>query len=269
MTKKELTDKQVVEAKQILDKNELSQEAGGGAMSDPNAGKPTGSNVPSTQTTTPRGFEEETDSSDLLIPRAKKLEALSPEMQEDDTELKQGDIINSITLEVLPEEFIPVFFFKQWIRFNPRDVKSPDYNKDFGPGDIVYRTNNSTDPRLVEDAKWIDDKPPKATAFLNFLSYFPGQAMPIIVSFCNTSYKTGKTLLTLAKFTGGDMFSKKYSLKTVKTKNDQGTFHVLKIKLAGIPEKEDYARALELYDALRGKDIKVHQENEQTTSVPF
>lgn len=220
------------------------------------------------KTKKPRGFEEETDRSDLLIPRAKKLEQMSPEVSDGD--MKAGQIINSVTGEELPEKFIPIFFFKQWIRFNPRDSKSPDYNSEFGPGDIVWRSSDPNDPRVQEEGRWIGDQPPKATAFLNFFSLFEGQEMPIIVSFCNTSYKAGKTLLSLAKFTGGDMFGKKYSLTTKKTQNDLGTFYVMNVKLAGLPTDEEFKKAETFYDSFRGKDIQVHAEEEQaTTKVPF
>lgn len=205
-----------------------------------------------------RGFEDNIDNSDLIIPRAKKLEAMSPELQDEGLTLKAGQIINSVTKEVLPEEFIPVFFNKTWIKFDPKTR------------DMVYRTNDPDDSRLVEDSKWHGDEPPQATAFLNFFSFFPGVSMPIIVSFCNTSYKTGKQLLSLARFSGGDMFGRKYKLTTKKTQNDKGTFYVLDVKLAGTPTAEELSFCETLYQNFRGKDIQVHEETvEDDTKTPF
>lgn len=220
-----------------------------------------------TALTKPRGFEDPIDRNDLLIPRVKKLEQMSPEVIDGD--LKAGQIINSITQEILPKEFIPIFFFKQWIRFNPRDTKSDQFDASFGPGDIIYRTDDSSDERLKTDGVWNGDTPPKATAFLNFLSYFPGQEMPIVVSFCNTSYKSGKKLLSLTKFAGGDMFSKKYELSCKKTQNDKGTYHVLDVKLSGVPEDQDFKKCEAFFNSFRSKDIQVHQENEESEKVPF
>lgn len=216
--------------------------------------------------TKPRGFEEPIDRNDLLIPRAKKLESLSPEVTDDS--MTPGLIINSVTKEVLPEEFTPIFFFKQWIRFNPRKDTDRGYDSSFGPGDIIYRTNNANDPRLQTDGNWEGQNPPLATAFLNFFSLFKGVDFPVIVSFCNTNYKTGKTLLSLAQFTGGDMFSKTYKLTTKKTKNDQGTFYVFDVKLSGNTDSETLKRCIALYDSFRSKDLEVHQEQEQD-KVPF
>lgn len=214
----------------------------------------------------PRGLEEEIDRQDILIPRAKKLEAMSPEAT--DGIGKPGQIINSITKEVCPEKFIPIFFFKQWIRFNPRKDSDPGFVKEFGPGEMIYRTNDARDERLKLDGVWRGSEPPYATAFLNFFSVFEGQSVPTIISFCNTSYKAGKTLLSLISFSNEDMFRRKYSLTTKKTQNDQGTFFVLETKVAGKPTDEEFAQCESLYNSFRGKDLEVHQEQE-VSSVPF
>lgn len=212
-----------------------------------------------------RGFEEPIDRSDLLIPRCKKLEALSPEL--DGSDLKAGQLINSVTQEVLPETFVPIFFYKSWIRFNPRSKDAPGFDSNFGLGDTIYRTNDPKDPRLVNDAIWHGDTPPLATAFLNFFSLFEGQDMPIIVSFCNTSYKAGKQLLSLCKFAGGDMFARKYKLTTKKVQNDKGSYYVMNIALAGL--NDDTTQAENFYNtfATKARDLEVHEEN--TDQVPF
>lgn len=213
-----------------------------------------------------RGFEEPIDRSDILIPRAKKIEAMSPEAEEG---IPQGSIINSITKEILPENFIPVFFFKNWIRFNPRDKSKPGFDQSFGPGDIIYRTNDASDERLKSDGVWQGDTAPLATAFLNFFSIFEGVEVPIIVSFCNTNYKSGKTLLSLARFAGGDMFARKYKLTAKSKQNDLGKFFVLNVAMAGKPTDEEYKLAERYYNDFRGKDIQVHEEEPEKTEVPF
>jgi len=213
-----------------------------------------------------RGFEEPIDRSDILIPRAKKIEALSPEVKDG---TQPGKIINSITKEELPENFIPVFFFKNWIRFNPRKKEHPGYDPNYEKGAIIYRTSDPTDDRLKNDGVWNGDTPPLATAFLNFFSLFEGVTIPIIVSFCNTSYKSGKTLLSLARFSGGDMFSRKYKLTTKSRQNDSGDFYVLNVAMQGKPTDAEYALAEKYYTDFRGKDIQVHEEEEETTETTF
>src|SRR3990167_1466987 len=76
-----------------------------------------------------RGFETESGREDLIIPRTKLLQALSPEVVDGD--MKAGFIINSLTKEILPAEFIPVFVFKEYLRFNPTYATKPGYDSAF------------------------------------------------------------------------------------------------------------------------------------------
>jgi hypothetical protein len=211
-----------------------------------------------------RGFEEPSEKEDLIIPRAKLLQALSPEVQEKG--LQQGLIINNLTLEPLPSEFIPIFKFTQWIRFNPRNSKDDNFDANFEPGGVIYRTSDPHDSRLENDTKFGDDGTrPLTTKFLNFLSYFPGQNMPIVVSFCNTSLKAGRKLLSLAQFNRGDMFSRKYKLVSRQTKNDMGTFFVLDVDLVGSVSEEEMKVAEDWYNSLAQKtaQIQVHDVQEE------
>jgi len=84
-----------------------------------------------------RGFEEGIEQEDLIIPRAKLIQALSPELSEDLEGIKIGSIINSLTKEALPQKFIPVFVFKNFIRFNPRSKDDPNFSSNFEPGAVI------------------------------------------------------------------------------------------------------------------------------------
>jgi len=95
-----------------------------------------------------RGFESGVDQQDLIIPRAKLIQALSPEMQDGLPGIKIGAIINSLTKEPLPEEFIPIFSFKNYIRFNPRSKDDPNFDSDFEPGAIIWRSADPSDPQF-------------------------------------------------------------------------------------------------------------------------
>ena len=215
-----------------------------------------------------RGFEEETQREDLIIPRAKLLQALSPEVV--DGSGKPGQIINSLTKEILPSVFIPVFKFTQWLRFNSRDQKATGYNPDFGPGDLIWRSADPHDPRVQAEGKFGEDgSKPLATKFLNFFSYFPGVTMPVIVSFSASSFKTGKQLLSLAQFTGGDMFSKGYALSAAKEQNDMGTFYVLKVDAKGPASPEDFKFAERLWQDFHAKEIKVDESGAEQESRPY
>lgn len=211
-----------------------------------------------------RGFEEETSREDLIIPRVKLLQPLSPEVVEKPKEFQGGLLINSLTLEVLPEYFIPIFKFTNWIRWNPRDANKPGFHPDFPPGEMLWRSDDPFDPRVQDEGKFgPNGEPPLATKFLNFFSIFPGVPMPIIVSFSKTSFKAGKQLMSLAQFSQGDMFSKKYKLSSKLEKNDQYSFWVLTVEQAGKASDEEYAQAEGLWKEFHSKKIKVHDEEQE------
>lgn len=218
-----------------------------------------------TQAAKPRGLENATDRSDLIIPRAKKIEAMSPEMQ-DAALLKSGVhpgvILNSVTKEILPEKFIPVSYFKQWIRFNANKEGDRGWVDGYGPRDVIYNTLDKNDIRLATDAVWDGDLPPLATTFLCFLSLFEGQDCPVVISFGGTNFKAGKTLLSLATFKGGDLFSNKYRLVTKKKTNDMGSWFVFDVSYDSKAEGEEYQKAEQIYEAFKPAEAKIHDDNE-------
>lgn len=217
-----------------------------------------------------RGLEELVDREDLIIPRASLLQSKSPEVEDAvyaHLGLKPGMIINSLTKKVLPESFIPIVRFVNWIRFNPRDKKHENFDPSFEPGAIMWMSNDPHDPRVQREGGWgANGEKPLATKFVNFLSYFPGVDMPIIVSFAKTSFAAGKELTSLVKFTPGDTFSRKYKIVSKQEKNDLGSWFEFKIAQLGeeecIPTAEEFALAELWYTEMskRTQDIKVHDQ---------
>lgn len=210
-----------------------------------------------------RGFEAPGfTQDDLIVPRAKLLQALSPELQEGVEGLAQGDIINSITKEKLPQEFVPIFAFKNYIRFNPRKKDDPNFNNEFAPGDIIWRSSDPNDFRVQAETQFgSNGENPLAVTFLNFFSYFPEVGMPLIVSFSKTGYKAGKQLLSMAKFCGGDMFSRKYKLTSHKESGDLGTYFVFRVAVIG--HNTDYLETCEkLWTdfSFKAQNIQVHMD---------
>lgn len=222
-----------------------------------------------------RGFEGGVDQEDLVIPRAKLIQALSPEMADKNIrkefpDLQIGSIVNSLTKEPLGEEFIPIFMFKNYIRFNPRSKDDANFAENFEPGAIIWRSNDPLDPKVQAETKFGDNgEKPAATTFLNFFCFFPTSPMPIIISFSKTSYKAGKQLLSLAKFGGGDIFSRKYKLTSDMETNDIATFAVLKVQAAGMTEPDQFAFCEKLWNeyANKAKEIRVHDQEKDATET--
>lgn len=220
-----------------------------------------------------RGLETQIEREDLIIPRAKLLQSKSPEVEEDTyrhLNLRPGQIINSLTREVMPEVFIPVLRFVNWIRFNPRQATDPNFDAAFDPGAIIYMTSDPHDPRLDADGMNFNQgwgpngEKPKVTKFINFLSYFPGVEMPMIISFAKTSYKTGKELSSLVRFMPGDVFSRQYKLGSRLVKNDVGSFYVFTVVGVGQAPKDqfDVSEAIYTEMSVKAENIKVHDQAE-------
>ena len=212
-----------------------------------------------------RGFEEPTQKEDLIIPRATLLQALSPDVVEGD--LKAGQIINSLTKEILPDEFTPIFKFTNWIRFNPRNDKDENFDSNYEPGAIIWRSIDPLDPKVIAEGKFGDNgSKPLATKFLNFFCMFEGVKMPLILSFSKTSFKAGKQLLSLAQFSGGDMFSRKYKITSQQEDNGQFKYYIFKVAPIGIIDDTIYKIAEGMYNEFaERKDIQIHDEVEDTS----
>jgi hypothetical protein len=218
------------------------------------------STPPATIEATGRGFEEPTAKEDLILPRAVLLQALSPQVVEGTEGCKAGKIINNITNEVMPETFIPVFKYTEFLKFNPRDSKADNYDPAYDAGALIWRTNDANDPRTVECRFGEDGSKPTAIKVLNFLCYFPGMTMPVVLGFSKTSYKAGKKLISLAQFSGGDMFSRTYKLVTKPAESNGNKYFVLDVGFVGKTNQENFKIAEAMYINFRGKDLKVHEE---------
>lgn len=216
------------------------------------------------QTEPARGFEDDSmDQDDLIIPRAKLLQALSPEIQDNVEGCRQGMIINSLTQHELPEIFIPIFVFKNYIRFNPRKKEDANFDPEFEPGAIIWKSNDHKEERIQLETKFgANGEKPLATVFMNFLAKFDGVDMPIIISFSKTSYKAGKNLYSLAKLSGGDMFGKQYKLTSKKETNEISSFFILKTSAFGLVDKDVKQLCLTWWNDYgpKMKEIIVHDE---------
>jgi hypothetical protein len=206
-----------------------------------------------------RGFEN-FGTDDLIIPYAKLMQPLSPEVE--DEIAKPGDIINSLNKENFGTEltFIPLIFQKKRIKWIGREAG----------GGIDCQSLNSRYPsigklyaslcRECQFSKWSKEgEAPECTEFLDFPA-MTEEGQLIVVSFCKTSYKAGKQLVNTARFSGGDLFSKKYTLTTKKEKNDKGTYFVFSFKPAGLVDKDTFEIAERMYQFLHSTEWTTHTE---------
>ncbi len=212
-----------------------------------------------------QGLEEPSQQDDLEIPRAKLMQSNSPEVL-DNAALRPGVIINSVTQDSLPVDFLPIFKFTEWIRFNARGSDDHRFDASYRPGELIWRSRDPQDPRVISEAVFgPNGERPLATKFLNFFAYFPGQMMPVIISFSNTSFKAGKKLNSLCQFANGSaIFDRKYSLTTKLKENDKGKFFVYDVNPSGEADAADRKVAALFYEQFRGSldRITVNHEND-------
>jgi hypothetical protein len=195
------------------------------------------------------GVASNIGSEDMRLPRIALIQAMSPTAQ--DGTHKAGELVNSLTQEVLPQPLVivPAFVFKNVIKWKPREQG----------GGIIYRTTNITE-EVKRDLAWVGDQKPAATAFINAVCLVEGQGdMPLIVSFCNTSYKAGQDLATLT-YLKRPAWRYTYELSAKKVTNTKGTFHVFNVKLGKPATEEQMKAAADLYENVKNMSIDTDYE---------
>lgn len=198
----------------------------------------------------PTGLADNITSQDLRLPRVALLQALSPLVQNESEKYKQGMFIDTLTQDVLPTPlvFVPVFIFANVIKWKTRSEG----------GGMLWKTINPTAEQLKE-TQWDGIKKPTADRYINAVCLLAGQTTPLIVSFCKTSLKAGQDLATLVQLSGcAWKFS--YVLDSIKTKNDKGTFYVMRVKRDGPIDATRAEEAAMLYEQVKGMSIETDYE---------
>jgi hypothetical protein len=218
------------------------------------------------------GHEETTDQGDIEIPRAKLIQAMSDEAQAANPadRATTGTVINSLTKEVLPSIFIPIMMYKNYIRWNSRRKDDPNFDPAFEPGELVFTTTNRQEQRVQDGINFgPNGEPPTVTQYMNFLCYFIGHPMPVLLSFSKSSYSAGVRLNSLTKFFGGNMFDSQYKLAVSQREADGSKFFVYEVLPGGIVSEDNRQIAKNWYDKFRGATIRVQPEKPEDHSGSF
>lgn len=213
------------------------------------------------QTEAPMGFEYE-EANDMIIPRIKVIQTLSPERKGKLAD--EGDIINSLTKEKLNGMiFIPVFKFNNNVDWRDRSE---------GGGILCMardgRVGEKSDGTRVmcasckrcefDNTKQGKDAVPKCTKYINFFGFFVGERMPIILSFAKTNYNEGKKLYSLAKVTMQNMWHFGYVLESKLMAKNGNEWYIITASPNGQTSAEDREFGMNLYKMYRNS---VHEMN--------
>lgn len=215
----------------------------------------------------PMGFEDE-EASDMIVPRVKVIQTLSPEAKERIAE--EGDILNSLTKEKLNgKTFIPVFKFNNHVDWRDRSegggIKCIARDGKQGVmSDGTPLICASCKRCEFDNTKQGKESLPKCTKYINFFGFFAGERMPIILSFAKTSYNEGKKLYSLAKVTMQNMWNYGYALHEKKQAKGGNEWFICVPSPAGATDAADREFGLTLYKLYRNSITSLNYDMEDT-----
>lgn len=218
----------------------------------------------------PAGFDE-IEEGDIKMSRLAIGQGLSPVVIEG--KAKMGDIYQTITNEVFGEsvEVIPLFMFKTRARF------------DTERGLVMMSRDNETVTMAIDEfteylgkpveevpgAEWNGKEPPKFSVVYNFPVLITSPLkpqFPLCLSLMRTAVKPAKEFLSMARYSGEDMFARVYTIKSEIVKGTKGTYALPVIEFSRRCTDEEYTIAKHIFDKLyrRKKDIDVELQEETT-----
>lgn len=206
----------------------------------------------------PLGFEDDNEG-DMIIPRIKVINALSPERK--DKLADEGDIVNSLTTEKLNGKvFIPVFKFNSNIEWKDRAEGGGIhcYAKDGKRGfesDGTSKMCAQCKRNEFDNTKTGREAIPKCTKYINFFGFIQGERMPIILSFSKTNYNEGRKLYSLARVSMQNMWNHGYTLDSKLMAKGGNEWYNIVVTAAGPTSNEDRAFGMELYKAFRHSNL--------------
>ena len=221
----------------------------------------------------PMGFEDESQG-DLIIPRVKVIQALSPERKE--KLCAEGEIINSLTLDKLNGRvFIPVFKFNNNIEWKPRadgggilciarDGKVGTHS------DGTTKLCAACKRNEFDNTKTGKESVPKCNKYFDFFGFMAGERIPLVLSFAKTNYSEGKKLYSLAKVTMQNMWNFGYTLNEKLVAKGGNEWYIINIAAAGPSTQEDRDYALSVYKMFRANDFKFDMDsgNDEVSTEP-
>ena len=218
----------------------------------------------------PMGFEDE-DAGDIIIPRVKVVQTLSPERK--DGLAAEGDIINSLTKEKYNgKKFIPVFKFNNNIEWKDRSegggIKCIARDGKMGEASDGTTLLCASCKRCeFDNTKQGREAAPKCTKYINFFGFIEGERMPVILSFGKTNFNEGKKLYSLAKVTMQNMWNYGYTLNEKLQVKGGNEWYIIVPVAAGASTEEDRAFALEMYKSFRSTIQTVNYDMDEASSA--
>ena len=221
------------------------------------------------------GFENVDLAKDLKYPRIKLMQKMSPELDENEG-LRAGMLINSVTLEQVTQNFIPLLISKSNIFFVPRDADKwapilqaiPTINKEDFDGELsICRAMDAKvgdrfgSCATCPHSKFQGNTAPLCTESINVMVLFDGDFLPSILTFSVTSLKHGKNFLNLSYMKAmkeGALYASKYKWTAKKNSNAKGEWYELTVQpIAEKPDADEAVMAREMYNMVKDYVVAV------------
>jgi hypothetical protein len=190
-----------------------------------------------------------------------------------DGKAKMGQLFNNITQEILGDsiEIIPLFMFKTRAQFDTEQglvMMSRDNIKvTMAIGEYAQYMDKPVEE--VPGAEWEGEEPPKFAVVYNIPVLLVGKGVqfPLSLSLMKTASKVAKVFLSMARYSGEDMFARVYKLSSKMEKSPKGTFALPVIEFARRCTDAEYANAKVIFDKLyrlkSSIDIELSEDKEQ------
>lgn len=235
------------------------------------------------------------DSTDLIIPRVKLLQAISPEVTENDA-AKAGRFWHTIATESLGDVLrgIPIIVRKSYVLWAPRGddrgvlARANDgKNWDNANMEFTVKPKNSPHPVTYKLGKTVHDKidgapalsefgssipgdpnsPPAAALTYQLLWYFPDfpGLSPAILINTRSSVKPAKALISRIDMMPVNSYGQLYDIGVNKTPFEDGYFYNYKYTAAGYADEETYQLTEAMYNKFATESWRANDEHEDET----
>lgn len=234
------------------------------------------------------------DSTDLIIPRVKLLQAISPEVTENDA-AKAGQFWHTIAGESLGNKIrgIPIILRKSFVLWAPRGddrgilarandglnwdnagmeftvkPKNSPHNVTYKLGKTVHEKTGDG-PALSEFGSSIpgDPKsPPAAALTYQFLWFFPDhqELSPAIIINTRSSVKPAQNLISKIDLRPVDHYGQVYEIGIVQEKGAEGPFFNYTYTSAGYAEEQEFELAKMMYEKFSTAEWRANEEHGDT-----
>lgn len=197
---------------------------------------------------------ENVGASDMLIPRLKLLQDLSPQLKKSKPEYIEGAqagmIFNTVTKSLCTELIaVNLYYDHEYVLFR---------NRDFGGGfHGAFKTQDAAFAEAVklagneENARTMFDITESGRHTIGVIDPETGEIQPAVMEFTSTKLRVSAAWNTDIASSGGDRFSSAWKVSVVEQTNHKGTFYNLDVKRLGFVSDEVYQAAREKYEQIR------------------